>query len=89
MNSLAEIVDRCPDLRVEVGGHTDSDGAASNNLRLSEARARSVVQFLSRAGVGADRLEAVGYGEAQPIASNATADGKAKNRRIAFTVLTN
>ena len=62
LNSLAEIVDRCPDLRVEVGGHTDSDGAASNNLRLSEARARSVVQFLSRAGVGADRLEAVGYG---------------------------
>ena len=72
------------DLTVEVGGHTDSQGTDANNQALSEARAQAVVAFMAERGVPADGLQAVGYGEAQPIADNATAEGRAQNRRISF-----
>lgn len=71
-------------LIVEVGGHTDSDGSDENNQALSEARAQAVVDFMTARGVPAGGLNAVGYGESQPIADNATAEGKAQNRRISF-----
>jgi OmpA-OmpF porin, OOP family len=73
--------------RYEVAGHTDADGSDASNLALSEARARAAVEYLGTKGVAADRLRAAGYGESQPIADNATADGKAKNRRITFKPL--
>ena len=69
----------------EVGGHTDSDGSASGNQRLSEARARAAVAYLVTKGVAEDRLRAKGFGETTPVADNTTADGKARNRRITFT----
>jgi len=71
-------------LTVEVGGHTDSDGSEENNQSLSEARAQAVVDFMTARGVPTGGLNAVGYGESQPIADNATAEGKAQNRRISF-----
>ena len=73
--------------RVSVGGYTDNVGDAKANLRLSKARAHSVVVFLTKHGVAAKTLIAKGYGEAKPIASNKTAAGRSKNRRIEFTVL--
>lgn len=73
--------------RYEVAGHTDADGSDASNLALSEARARAAVAYLGTRGVAAERLQAAGYGESQPIADNATADGKAKNRRITFKPL--
>ncbi|MDP9257978.1 MAG: OmpA family protein [Actinomycetota bacterium] len=73
--------------RVSVGGYTDDVGDAKANLRLSKARAHSVVVFLAKHGVAAKTLIAKGYGEAKPIASNKTAAGRSKNRRIEFTVL--
>jgi OOP family OmpA-OmpF porin len=73
--------------RVVVGGYTDNVGDAKANLRLSKARAHSVVVWLSGHGVAAKTLIAKGYGEAKPIASNSTAAGRTKNRRIEFTVL--
>jgi OOP family OmpA-OmpF porin len=73
--------------RVSVGGYTDDVGDAKANLRLSTARAHSVVVFLTKQGVAAKTLIAKGYGEAKPIASNKTAAGRSKNRRIEFTVL--
>jgi OOP family OmpA-OmpF porin len=73
--------------RVSVGGYTDNVGDAKANLRLSAARAHSVVVFLTKQGVAAKTLIAKGYGEAKPIASNKTAAGRSKNRRIEFTVL--
>jgi OmpA-OmpF porin, OOP family len=69
----------------EVAGHTDSDGSAASNLRLSTARANAVVRYLVSRNVPATSLSAAGYGETQPIADNSTAGGKAKNRRITFT----
>ena len=73
--------------RVVVGGYTDSVGDARKNLNLSKARAHSVVVWLTGHGVAKQTLIAKGNGEARPIASNATAAGRSKNRRIEFTVL--
>ncbi len=81
---LAEIARTCPQTRIEVSGHTDSRGSASYNQSLSEARASAVVEALVLRGVAKNRLRAVGYGEARPIANNATRSGRAKNRRIEF-----
>lgn len=72
--------------RIEVGGHTDSDGNDAANQSLSEARAAAVVARLGELGVAAGTLSSKGYGEGSPIADNATAEGKARNRRIEFKV---
>jgi outer membrane protein OmpA-like peptidoglycan-associated protein len=71
-----------PDVRVEVGGHTDSQGSASFNERLSLQRAQAVMRYLVAQGIAEDRLEAKGYGPAEPITSNETAEGRARNRRV-------
>ena len=71
--------------KFEVAGHTDSDGSDASNQALSEARAASAVTYLKSKGIVADRLVTAGFGETKPIADNATAEGKAKNRRITFT----
>ncbi len=73
-----------PDVRVEVAGHTDDQGAARGNQVLSQRRAQAVVRWLTEHGIDASRLEARGYGETQPTASNATPEGRARNRRIEF-----
>ena len=73
--------------RVVVGGYTDNVGDAKANLNLSKARAHSVVVWLTGHGVAKQTLIAKGNGEARPIASNTTAAGRSKNRRIEFTVL--
>jgi len=85
LNSLVDIIQRCPKLIVQVEGHTDADGSTSANQRLSERRAASVVEFLVAKGITRGRIPAIGYGEANPIADNATRSGRAKNRRIEFT----
>ena len=86
-DAVADVLRRYPALRVRVGGHTDAVGSDAFNLRLSQDRAQAVVDYLVGAGVAADRLVAVGYGEREPIASNDTETGRALNRRVAFTVL--
>lgn len=73
--------------KIRIEGHTDSRGAAQMNLELSQGRAESVMRYLTGKGVDADRLEAVGYGESQPIRSNDTAEGRSYNRRVEFTIL--
>ncbi|HQF30285.1 MAG TPA: OmpA family protein, partial [Hyphomicrobiales bacterium] len=86
LDALAFASQRCPAARIEIGGHTDADGAEDANLALSEARAAAVRDYLVRAGVAVDRLDARGYGEAEPVADNATEEGKAKNRRTEFRI---
>ena len=73
-------------LRVEIGGYTDNVGSPAANLALAQRRAQAVVQFLTSRGIAAARLTALGYGEANPAADNATEAGRAKNRRIEFGV---
>ena len=74
------------DLKVEIGGHTDAQGSDAANQRLSQRRADSVRQYLVDKGIEGERLTAVGYGEAQPIATNDTPAGRAENRRVEFKI---
>ena len=80
-------LNRYPELVVEVAGHTDSDGAEAYNQELSQNRAQTVLEYLVEAGIDASRLSAQGYGESEPIATNATAIGKAQNRRVVLRLL--
>lgn len=89
LNRIAEAANRCPDVRIEIEGHTDTDGAPDRNQRLSERRAQAVADYLVRAGVRADRLSFIGYGEGRPVAPNDTPENKSLNRRIEFSVKTN
>lgn len=75
-----------PDAQVEVAGHTDDQGDDAYNLDLSQRRAEAVRQYLITQGVDEARLTAVGYGETQPIADNASAAGRAENRRVELRV---
>ncbi|MGV8841390.1 MAG: OmpA family protein [Bauldia sp.] len=87
LDRLVAILGRCPDAPVEIGGHTDSEGTTARNRAISEQRAISVRDYLVAAGVADDRLTAVGYGEANPITTNETLEGRAQNRRIEFRIL--
>ncbi|NND02125.1 MAG: OmpA family protein [Acidimicrobiia bacterium] len=76
-----------PDVSIEIAGHTDDQGGDELNLDLSRRRADAVLAYLVNAGESPDRFVVVGYGETRPIADNATADGRARNRRIEFKAL--
>lgn len=89
LESIVDIVNRCPGMVIEVGGHTDAVGSDAANQRLSEARAQSVAQYLADKGIAPERFRAVGYGEAMPIATNDNHAGRSRNRRIEFSVVTN
>lgn len=86
LDTVADIVKRCPQMNIEIAGHTDSVGAATYNQRLSEQRAASVVSYLTGQGIVDGRMTAVGFGEARPIADNGTKEGRWRNRRIEFSV---
>jgi len=82
LTEIARALGTAPNQRVLIEGHTDSDGSNEYNLQLSRLRSESVRSVLVAGGVSPDRLEAQGYGETQPIATNATSAGKAQNRRV-------
>jgi outer membrane protein OmpA-like peptidoglycan-associated protein len=86
LDELVTILADCPDAVIHVEGYTDADGDARANLALSVARAETVVRALVDRGINPQRLYAVGYGETNPIADNATSAGKRQNRRIVVTV---
>ncbi|WP_375186165.1 OmpA family protein [Pseudooceanicola sp.] len=86
LDSVYDIISRCPGLRIQIAGHTDSIGSASANQSLSERRAASVVEFLTGKGLDRNRMISVGLGEAQPVADNDTDAGRSRNRRIEFSV---
>jgi OmpA-OmpF porin, OOP family len=87
IDGIASILKRCPALKIEVTGHTDSTGRPDFNKGLSLRRAAAVVATLAKAGVERPRLKSAGFGEARPVEQNATAQGRAANRRIEFTVV--
>ena len=86
LNDVASILTQYTDTRVNIAGHTDSTGNADYNQRLSERRAESVGNYLAQAGVSRNRLYMTGYGQTQPVASNATEEGRAQNRRVEITL---
>jgi OmpA-OmpF porin, OOP family len=71
-----------PNVRVEIGGHTDNQGGDSYNMALSNDRAKSVMNYLVMRGINPSRIAARGYGKTRPVATNETAEGRAKNRRV-------
>ena len=83
---LAEALKGCPDAAFEVGGHTDSQGSDTGNQRLSEERARAVLAALRTDALPLLAMTAKGYGESEPVADNDSEEGRAENRRIAFTL---
>ncbi len=89
LTRVAEAANRCPNVTIEIGGHTDSDGTPERNTRLAMKRSRAVADFLVKAGVPAERLNAVGYGETRSVTPNDTPENKAVNRRIEFSVKVN
>lgn len=89
LNRLAQLLTENPNLRIEIGGHTDSTGTVAHNLELSSKRAKSVYEYLISKGIDKKRLSYQGYGSTRPIADNKTLQGRATNRRTEFTVKTN
>jgi outer membrane protein OmpA-like peptidoglycan-associated protein len=86
LDDVAGVLNRYDQSVVDIVGHADSDGAEDYNLNLSRQRASSVAQYLVSRNVLADRLYVDGRGESQPVATNATADGKAQNRRVEILI---
>jgi OOP family OmpA-OmpF porin len=84
LNGIVQIMKENPDVKFEVGGHTDSDGGDAINLPLSQQRADSVRGQLVSMGISPDRLTAKGFGAGKPISDNKTLEGKANNRRVEF-----
>ena len=84
LKAQAETLKSCPDRKVEIAGHTDNVGQAESNLKLSQARADTVVAQLEKLGVAKERITAKGYGDTKPAASNDDEAGRAQNRRVEF-----
>ena len=88
LDKAVQVLVDYPDVRMEVGGHTDNVGKEEYNKELSQKRAESVKEYLVGKGISSDRLTAVGYGMEKPLTSNKTKADKAKNRRTEFTLIT-
>ena len=86
LDEVATILVTAPGLNLNVEGHTDNTGDPASNLSLSQGRAEAVRTYLVNAGVGEERLTAIGAGDASPIADNDTSEGRQQNRRIEFAV---
>lgn len=86
LDGVADALKSASAITVEVGGHTDAKGSHGYNQKLSEARAKSVVQYLTEHGIDASRMAAVGYAETQPVADNDSDEGRELNRRVALKI---
>lgn len=89
LDKLSEVLINNPDTNINIYGHTDSKGSDDYNQKLSERRANAVKSYLVSKGIAASRMFALGEGEAMPIASNDTDEGRAKNRRVEFAITAN
>ena len=87
LRDLAEIMNNFPNLIIQLAGHTDNTGEEESNLLLSQQRAQAAYDFVVNAGVDPSRLQAQGYGEADPIADNGTEDGRKQNRRTEIRII--
>jgi outer membrane protein OmpA-like peptidoglycan-associated protein len=87
VNHVADVLNKYPETRVAVNGHTDSTGSEQHNHDLSERRAAAVKDALTRGGVNPIRITSIGFGESRPVASNATEAGRQMNRRVTIVIV--
>jgi outer membrane protein OmpA-like peptidoglycan-associated protein len=87
LNRIAGLMKEKSTMEIKITGHADATGPEAYNLKLSEKRARAVVNYLAKQGVGEARLSVAFLGESKPIAPNTTADGRRKNRRVEFKII--
>ncbi|MFK7936311.1 MAG: OmpA family protein [Saprospiraceae bacterium] len=88
LDNLTDVMNKYGNMTIELAGHTDSTGDADKNMTLSQARADAVFAYLTDKGVAGERLTSTGYGQTDPVADNATDEGRAQNRRTEFKILT-
>ena len=87
LNEIVDVLNAHAEIKkVSIEGHTDGDGPANKNLKLSQQRAAAVMQYLVEHGIEAARLTSKGLGETMPIGDNATPEGKEANRRVEFVI---
>lgn len=86
LDDAARVLERYPEMMVEIAGHTDSVGGDAYNQQLSQKRAESVLSYLTEKGIDAGRMTAVGYGESEPVDSNDSAEGRERNRRVELRI---
>ena len=87
LNRLKQLMDENPQMKIRINGHTDNEGSDSENLQLSDRRAKSVRDYLISKGIAVNRLDSRGYGETLPIADNNNPQGRQQNRRTEFVVI--
>jgi len=87
LQTMLELMQKNPTLRIEISGHTDNVGKDDYNMTLSENRAKSVRQWLIDKGINTQRIVAKGYGKTKPIADNSTEEGRQQNRRTEFKII--
>ncbi|MFH1977556.1 MAG: OmpA family protein [Pseudomonadota bacterium] len=87
LEHIVTLLKENPDLKLEIQGHTDDQGSEEYNLKLSQDRAETVVNYLGLFGIDINRLTSKGFGESKPVMSNATEEGRAKNRRVELVQL--
>ncbi len=89
LNRLAEFLQKNPEIKIQINGHTDNIGSDKDNKILSQKRASAVQDYLINKGIASARIKSIGYGESKPIKSNDTEEGRALNRRVEFIILEN
>lgn len=87
LDQMVQTLKQHPTMRVELGGHTDSEGTEASNQKLSQDRSNSVRAYLIEKGIDPGRVQSAGYGESKPVATNDTPEGRQANRRVEFTIL--
>jgi outer membrane protein OmpA-like peptidoglycan-associated protein len=87
LDEVAKVMKAQPKMRIGVYGHTDNRGAMDLNMRLSKERARACMNYLGKKGIAQNRLESEGFGPNKPVADNGTDEGRARNRRVEFKIL--
>jgi outer membrane protein OmpA-like peptidoglycan-associated protein len=87
LNKVVDFLKQNPTVEIEISGHTDNKGSDEYNANLSQGRSQEVVNYIIGQGIDSSRLTAHGYGEAKPIDTNDTDEGRANNRRVEFTVV--
>ncbi|HWZ21473.1 MAG TPA: OmpA family protein [Cytophagaceae bacterium] len=87
LDKVVAFLNEYVEVKIEIGGHTDNVGKPDKNLKLSDARAKAVADYIEGKGIADDRISSKGYGQTKPVVPNTTPANKAKNRRVEFTIL--